>query len=180
MGKFQYFTAVSLDGFIATGTDSLDWLLNAEETGTEGRIEEFYAGVGCLVMGGTTYQWILDHFEGEWPYSGTPVWVFTHHEMPVYPGGDVTLIRGDVEEFVPDFLRDAGDKDVWVMGGGELAAQFAAAGHLDELILTVMPVILGSGKRILPLAGGPRQLELLESAAVGNVLELRYVLKPSS
>ncbi|MFJ3956646.1 dihydrofolate reductase family protein [Arthrobacter sp. NPDC090010] len=178
MGKFQYFTAVSLDGFIATDDDSLDWLLNAEETGTPGRYEEFYSGVGCVVMGGITYEWLLEHFEGPWPYAGTPVWVFTHHELPVYPGADITLVRGEVREFVPDFLRDAGEKDVWVMGGGQLAAQFAAAGHLDELILTVMPITLGSGKRILPLEGGGRLWELRESRAVGSVLELRYEAAP--
>ena len=174
MGKFQYFTAVSLDGFIATEDDSLAWLFHEGQDGTPGRYEEFYAGVGCLVMGGTTYEWVLEHHDGPWPYAGTPVWVFTHHELPVFPGADVTLVRGDFQEFIPDFLRDAGEQNVWVVGGGELAAQFAAAGHLDELILSVMPVTLGAGKRLLPLTGGERRWELTGCGAAGSVVELRY------
>ena len=80
-----------------------------------------------------------------------------------------------MHEFIPDFEADAGTRNVWVVGGGNLAAQFAAAGHLDELILSVIPVVLGDGKRLLPLEGPTPPLELTASRTMGRgIVELRY------
>ena len=71
-------------------------------------------------------------------------------------------------------------KNVWVVGGGNLAAQFAAAGYLDELILSVIPVVLGDGKRLLPVEGPTAPLELTASRTMGRgVVELRYNLNPA-
>jgi dihydrofolate reductase len=176
MSTVQYYVASSLDGFIATADDDLAWLLQFD--GFEGGKESydtFMAGVGCIVMGGSTYQWIMDHEPGNWPYPGTPCWVFTHHEFTAPPGADVTFVRGEVSEFADDFTRDAAGKNIWVVGGGELAAQFADAGLLDELIVSIIPVVLGQGKRLLPLKGPTPPLELADSRTQGRgIVELRY------
>jgi dihydrofolate reductase len=82
-----------------------------------------------------------------------------------------------VGEFIADFRRSAGDRNIWVVGGGNLAAQFADAGLLDELILSVIPVVLGAGKRLLPLKGPTPPLQLAASRTLGRgVVELRYLL----
>jgi dihydrofolate reductase len=85
-------------------------------------------------------------------------------------------VRGEVTEFIDDLRRDAGGKNIWMVGGGELAAQFADAGLLDELIVSVIPVVLGGGKRLLPLVQGPTApLELQEARPQGRgIVELRY------
>jgi dihydrofolate reductase len=176
MPRFQYFVAASLDGFIATAKDDLAWLFEFDgfEGGKES-YESFMDGVGCIVMGSGTFAWLMEHEPGSWPYAATPCYVFTHHEYAAPPGSDITFIRGPVQEFIQDFEADAGAKNVWVVGGGNLAAQFAAAGHLDELILSVIPVVLGDGKRLLPLEGPTPPLELTASRTLGRgIVESRY------
>lgn len=178
MPRIQYFVAASLDGFIATSGDDLGWLLQFDgfEGGSES-YESFMADVGCIVMGGETYAWLMEHEPGKWPYPSTPCYVFTHHEHAAPPGSDITFVRGSVTEFADDFRTDAAGRNIWVVGGGNLAAQFAAAGLLDEIILSVIPVILGDGKRLLPIQGPTPPLELTASRTLGRgIVESRYLL----
>ncbi|WJH26143.1 dihydrofolate reductase family protein [Pseudarthrobacter defluvii] len=182
MPRIQYFVAASLDGFIATTTDDLGWLLQFD--GFEGGADsynDFMSGVGCIVMGGETFAWLMEHEPRNWPYTGTPSYVFTHHEYRAPDGADITFVRGDVQEFIADFRRDAGDRNIWVVGGGSLAAQFADAGLLDEIILSVIPVVLGAGKRLLPMKGPTPALELAACRTLGRgIVELRYLLPAAS
>ncbi|GAC1601052.1 MAG: dihydrofolate reductase family protein [Pseudarthrobacter sp.] len=176
MSRIQYLVAASLDGFIATAKDDLAWLLAFDgfEGGKES-YDSFMDQVGCIVMGGETFTWLMEHEPGEWPYTGTPCYIFTHHEFAAPPGSDLTFVRGPVEEFIADFISDAGAKNIWVVGGGNLAAQFAAAGRLDDIILSVIPVVLGDGKRLLPVEGPTPPLELTASRTLGRgIVELRY------
>lgn len=176
MARFQYFVASSLDGFIATANDNLDWLLQFDGfDGGKESYDAFFADVGCIAMGGETYAWIREHEPDSWPYPEIPCWVFTHHELAAPKGADVTFVRGPVREFVPDLASDAGGRNVWVVGGGVLAAQFAEAGMLDELIISIIPIMLGGGKPVLPVSGVTRPLELISSRTMGRgVLELHY------
>ncbi|WP_144670148.1 dihydrofolate reductase family protein [Arthrobacter sp. U41] len=176
MPAFQYFVASSLDGFIATRDDNLDWLLQFDGfAGGKESYDAFMADVGCIVMGGDTYAWLRKHEPNNWPYPATPCWVFTHHEHAVPKGADVTFVRGPVAEFVEDLRADAGDRNVWIVGGGVLAAQFADASALDEIIISIIPVVLGSGKAVLPMAGPTAPLELISSHTLGRgIVELRY------
>lgn len=178
MSRLQYFVGSSLDGFIATPDDDLAWLLQFDgfEGGKES-YEAFMAGVGCIAMGGETYRWLLEHEPGNWPYPETPCWIFTHHEGSAPKSANITFARGDVRGFVDDLRADANGRNVWVVGGGNLAAQFADAGLLDDLIVSVIPVVLGDGKRMLPLGKPTPPLELLSSNVLGRgVVELRYRL----
>ena len=176
MFGFQYFVASSLDGFIATADDELDWLLQFDRfAGGKESYDAFMSDVGCIVMGGDTYAWLRKHDPGSWPYPATPCWVFTHHELSAPRGADVTFVRGPVAEFVEDLRVAAGGRNVWIVGGGVLAAQFADAGALDEIIISIIPVVLGSGKAVLPMTGPTAPLELLSSHTMGRgIVELRY------
>jgi dihydrofolate reductase len=158
----QYYTATTLDGFIADPDDSLDWLFTRERE-ENGLLNygEFIAEVGAMAMGSTTYEWILDHefagkdpAEWKWPYD-IPCWVFTHRRLPVVPEGNVAFTEADVESVHEEMVGAAGDRNVWIVGGGDLAGQFADAGLLDEVIVSIAPVTLGAGKPLLP-----RRIEL--------------------
>lgn len=176
MSSLQYFVASSLDGFIATADDRLEWLLQFDgfAGGTES-YDAFMADVGCIVMGGETYAWLMEHEPGNWPYPTTPCWVFTHHELSAAHGTDITFVRGPVGEFVEDLKEAAAGRNVWIVGGGVLAAQFADAGLLDELIISIIPVVLGNGKQVLPMEGPTPPLELISSQTMGRgIVELRY------
>ena len=162
MSLTQYYTATSLDGFIADADNSLDWLFTRDrEEGGPMSYEDFIAHVGALAMGSTTYEWILDHeFAGKppsewtWPYE-VPCWVFTHRQLPVVPEAAVEFTSGDVRAVHDAMVGAAGGRNVWIVGGGDLAGQFADAGLLDEVIVSIAPVTLGAGAPLLP-----RRIEL--------------------
>lgn len=84
-----------------------------------------------------------------WPYI-QPAWVFSRRALPVIAGADVRFVNGEVRRFYPDIRAAAGDKNIWLVGGGDLAGQFYDAGLLHELIVHIGAVILGSGKPLLP------------------------------
>lgn len=152
MTRTIYYTATTLDGFLADEQDSLDWLFvqDHDQSGPMNH-EEFMAGVGALVMGATTYAWIRDHLAktGEkWSYAA-PSWVLTHQDLEPL-ADNVRFARGDVGAVHAEAVTAAAGKDVWVVGGGPVAAQFAEAGLLDELMVSIAPVTLGSGRPLLP------------------------------
>jgi dihydrofolate reductase len=158
----QYYTATSLDGFIADPNHSLDWLFTRKRD-PEGPLNyrEFIAHVGAIAMGSTTYEWILDHefrakepAEWKWPYD-VPCWVFTHRELKVVPSARIAFTSADVQSVHREMAAAAGDRNIWIVGGGDLVGQFADVGLLDEVLVTIAPVTLGAGASLLP-----RRLEL--------------------
>jgi dihydrofolate reductase len=177
----QYYTASSLDGFIADPEHTLDWLLqfgSVEETS----YPEFIREVGALAMGSTTYEWILRHQAGAeagaahpaWPYE-QPTWVFSSRSLPRVPGADIRFASGDVRPVHREMVAAAGGKNVWIVGGGELAGQFHDHGLLEELIVQITPVTLGAGAPLLPRAITKPPLRLVSVATYGDAFaELRY------
>lgn len=146
-----YYTASSLDGFIVDDEGSLDWL-TSRKVDVDGPFgyEAFAKGVGALAMGSTTYQWIVDNHAGPWMYE-QPSWVLTRRSGVIADGHPVATYAGEVAELYPTLVAAAGDRDVWVVGGGDVAAQFVAAGLIDEMVVSYAPCTLGQGARLLPL-----------------------------
>ena len=191
MAVTRYYCAVSLDGYIAESDDRLDWLLgyqgSYEGNGAkpvEGGYEQFYAAVAALVMGSVTYEWILDHLDvaggGQWPYRGKPTWILSSRarRVPEGEGVDVRIAAASVPELYDEMAAAAGDKVLWVVGGGNVASQFADEGLLDEVHVTVVPVVLGQGKPLFDrrLPGPPMQLTDVLPRPSGMV-ELRYEVR---
>lgn len=173
MTRYRFFTATTLDGFLADEHDSLDWLMS-QPTGDESILpyEDFIAEVGAIVTGRSTYDWVLEHegiVEGAWVFT-QPTFLFTHRP-PSEEREGVTVVSGPPAAHRAAIEQAAGEKDVWIVGGGGLAAEFARAGMLDELFASIAPVTLGAGK---PLLGGRFDLELLEHGTNGALLEARY------
>ena len=177
MSRTQYYTAATLDGFIADPDNSLEWLFNRErEEGGALDYEGFIAEVGAIAMGSTTYEWILDHGSARWPYE-QPCWVFTHRELQVVPNAEIEFVSGDVSPVHEAMVRGADGRNVWIVGGGDLAGQFADAGLLDEVLVTIAPVTLGAGAPLLPRR---IELSLEEVARNGDFVCARFgVVRPS-
>ena len=180
MSPTQYYTATTLDGYIADPDDSLDWLFTRNQDG-EGLLNygAFIANVGALTMGATTYEWILDHelsdkdlADWKWPYD-VPCWVFTHRDLTPVPGAPVEFTSADVASVHAEMRAAAGDRNLWIVGGGDLAGQFADAGLLDEVIVYVAPVTLGRGKPLLPRR---MELRLEETGRNGDFVCSRYAV----
>ncbi|MDP3894887.1 dihydrofolate reductase family protein, partial [Nocardioides sp.] len=128
MTRTTYYTATTLDGFIATPDHSLEWLLtrDVDQDGPMG-YAELIARIGAIVMGTSTYRWIQDHTRGKddpWEYE-VPCWVFTHQDLAPIGDGDIRFVQGDVDDEYAAIAAAAGDRDIWVVGGGDLAGQFA-------------------------------------------------------
>jgi dihydrofolate reductase len=190
VGRVQYYCAATLDGFIADADDGIDWLTgyqgSYEGTGAEpgpmsegGSYERFYEDVGALVSGSTTYEFVFDHVGegGNWPYAGKPYWVLSSRELGTPDGEDVRIANARVADLHEELMEAAGDRNLWIVGGGNVASQYAGAGLLDEVILTVVPVVLGDGKPLFddPVPGGPLKLTGTGVYETGMV-ELRYEL----
>ncbi|MFW0785056.1 dihydrofolate reductase family protein [Gordonia sp. CPCC 206044] len=157
----RYYTATTLDGFLADEHDSLEWLLS-QPIDEEGAMnyEDFIADIGAIAMGATTYQWLLDHelSDGKpWPYT-QPTFLFTHRGVsPV--DESIRVVAGKPSEHRTEILAAAAGSDVWVVGGGDLAAQFAEDHMLDEMIVSIAPVTLGAGRPLFPR---PFDFELID------------------
>ncbi|MFO1270354.1 MAG: dihydrofolate reductase family protein [Rubrivivax sp.] len=172
----QYYTASSLDGFIATADDSLEWLFPLGDV-NDTSYPAFTREVGALAMGASTWRWMLRHVVGAgqpWPYT-QPTWVFTHGTPEALPGADIRFVQGDVRPVHAQMQAAAGALNLWVVGGGDLAGQFHDAGLLDEIFVQVGSVTLGAGKPLLPRAIVSPALELVSVRQVGRgFAELHY------
>ncbi len=134
-------------------------------------------------MGSATYEWMLRHVVGPeakrrapWPYA-QPAWVFTSRALAAVPGADIRFARGDVRPVHAAMVAAAGGKNVWIVGGGDLAGQFHDHGLLDEMFVQVGSVTLGAGKPLFPRAVTRPSLRLVSARAVGpGFAELHYEL----
>ncbi|MEV8504417.1 dihydrofolate reductase family protein [Actinoplanes sp. NPDC051475] len=182
VAKTQYYTATSIDGYTADLDNSLDWLFEVDE-GTDNPFGAFFSNVGAFAMGATTYEWVLknDNVVEEpqnWHemYGDVPCWVFTHRELPLVPDANIFMVSGDVRRVHHAMTVAAQGRNVWLAGGGDLVAEFADAGLLDEIILAVAPAILGAGTPLLPRHLSARQLALTNVAQMGQFAYLSYAV----
>jgi dihydrofolate reductase len=156
-GRLRVFIATSLDGFIAGPGDDLSWLPEPRDDEDHG-YGAFIADVGALLMGRRTYEVVVG-FGGEWPYGERPVLVATGRPLDAPAAPSVRTAAGRAEELRAAALGAAGGRDVYV-DGGALIRTMLAAGLVDEMTITLVPVVLGDG---VPLLGGLRRRLDLET-----------------
>jgi dihydrofolate reductase len=150
--KIVYSVAVSADGFIARPDGAVDWLDRPRPKGGYG-MAKFFQSVDTLVLGRKTYDFAVKHGRKDVePEKKNYVFSRTKKKLP---SAKVELVSGDVKGFAKRLRAEKG-KNIWVMGGGEIAAAFLDAGELDEIVLHVIPVLIGEG---IPLFG-PRQRQV--------------------
>jgi len=182
--KVIYKTATSLNGFIADPGNSLSWLFEIPHDDVPDPAE-FMSGMGVLVSGANTYEWVVR--EGnllaepeKWKlfHGDLPMFVFTHRTLPRPEGADVRFVTGPPAGHFPAIAAAAGDRPIWLFGGGDLVGQFYDAGHLDEIILTVAPVALSGGAPLLPRTILSQHLTLTSVTKSGPFADLTYTVTP--
>jgi dihydrofolate reductase len=168
--KFVLFTAVSLDGYIATKEHSLDWLFAVDGEGDSGT-SRFFDTVETILIGKTTYDWIMEHEKDDFQYKDKKCYVFsrTKRENTEH----VTFINGDVVQFAEN-LKSKDGKDVWIMGGGELLHSFMQERLVDEIIVTIAPVLLGGGIPLFKEKDFQTKLLLKNVTRYNQFVELQY------
>ncbi len=184
--KTQYFTATSLDGFIATEDDSLEWLFPLGDL-NDSSYPAFISEVGALAMGSATYEWMVRNAEkvaaetgSSWPYT-QPTWIFSSRKLPNIDGANIQFVNGNVRQVHPEMRAAAGSKNIWIVGGGDLAGQFYDAGLLDELIIQIGSATLGKGKPLFPRRVLSPNLRLVSVRQIGTgMAELCYEVHKES
>lgn len=169
-GRVRAFLAMSIDGYIAGPDDDLSWLPMGDLPGPGALdLEHFMAGVGAILMGRRTWD-IVAGFDS-WAYGDTPVLVAT--SRPLTPDrGTVRSVNGPIDDLVDLALTVADGRDVYV-DGGVMVQKTLEADRLDELIATVVPVVLGGGVPLFATSAGARHFTFAPPAPYGSMVQLR-------
>ena len=191
MGKIILYIASSLDGYIARKNGDIDWL---PESNTSG-YDKFYETIDAIVMGKTTYNQVLTF--GEYPYKDKKSYVFTRSNngsakdenvefvssvdkfvKDIFPRENIWLVGGSsVDKFVKDIFPNLGE-NIWLVGGGQIISSFVNHGIIDEIILSIIPKVLGNGISLFHNIQKETNLELIKTTPYDKLVELHYkVLK---
>jgi dihydrofolate reductase len=173
-GKVVVNRAMSLDGFVAGPGDSMDWIF---EHFQQDDFPEVMAATGAMLVGRRTHEvgqrMAASSSEPDPSYEGGPQFVLTH-EPPADPIPGITFLTGDVEDAVATALRAADGKDLEILGS-DVAAQCLQRGLVDQILVYVLPVLLGDGTPFLSSPGFDRiDLEPLDTTRAGHVTVLRF------
>ncbi|MBP0726981.1 dihydrofolate reductase [Bacillus sp. RG28] len=171
--KLVLFIATSLDGYIATKDDSLDWLFKVDGEGDNG-YSKFYETVDTILLGRRTYDWILDFEKGDFPYKNKDCYVFSRTANQ--DNSNVKFINGDIVHFTNE-LKNKKGKSIWIVGGGELVHAFLKEKLVDELIITVASVIIGKGIPLFKEDDYELELTLKSINRFNQFAELHYEVK---
>lgn len=164
----------SLDGFIARHDNNVSWLdtpADIYEPGVpEGAMGEGMGAIDCFVLGSRTYDHAL---QLGWPYGDIPTIVITHRELPSAPA-NVEFYSGDLTKLVEEMLAPR-HKNIWLVGGAILSQSFLQLGLVDEIRLTIAPVLLGDGLRLFAASGAESHWRLKNVVAYKTgFVELAY------
>lgn len=172
--KLILFIATSLDGYIASIDDSLDWLFKVEGEGDNG-YAKFYETVDTVLMGRRTYDWILKHEHGDFPYKNKECYVFSR--SPMVDNTNVRFLDDDIVRFTQKLKNEEG-KNIWIVGGGEFIHSFIKEKLIDELIMTIAPILIGKGISLFKQGDYELELSLKDTKRFNQFVELHYeVLK---
>ncbi|MDH3488645.1 MAG: dihydrofolate reductase family protein [Nitrosopumilus sp.] len=169
MKKIILFIASSLDGYIARENGEIDWLPKTAESG----YDAFYNSIDTVIMGKTTYDQVLTF--GEYPYKDKKSLIFT--KSSAQNKDENIEFVSDVEKFVKDGFPGSGE-NIWLVGGVQIIASFLNQGAVDEIIIFVIPVLLGKGIPLFKNIENETKLELVKTEKFGQLVDLHYkVLK---
>ena len=173
MRKAIVYIAVSLDGFIADKKGGVGWLVgDGSDPANPGSYPDFVEGVDTVLLGYTTYHQIVSELSpNAWPYDGKETYVLTHRSLPNKPG--IAFVNEEVGSLLGRLKKQTG-KSVWICGGASLVNQALAAKQVDEIVVSVMPVLLGDGVRLFEPGDIGTKLALSSAKPYNGVVDLDY------
>jgi Dihydrofolate reductase len=171
--KLVLFIAASLDGYIATEDDSLEWLFKIEGEGDNG-YSEFYSTVDTILIGRRTYDWIIDKEKDEFPYKNKKCYVFSKSEKG--NNENIEFINQDVVEFT-NKIKTLDGGNIWLVGGGNLLNSFIKERLVDEFIITISPTLIGRGIPLFKKNDFELELKLKDVKRFNQFVQLYYEVK---
>ncbi|WLR59817.1 dihydrofolate reductase family protein [Guptibacillus hwajinpoensis] len=171
--KVSVYIATSVDGYVATEDDSLDWLFKVDPEGDAG-YEEFMKDVDTLIMGRRTYDWVMEQEKGVNPYKGKASYVYTTQSRE--NTDDVTFTSEDPSSLMSR-LNEQGGGTVWLIGGSVLVHEFLEKNLIDEFIISLAPALIGKGIPLFQHSEIKHDLELTDVRQYGQFAQLHYLVK---
>ncbi len=168
--KSTYYLASSLDGFIADSSGGVDWLDEVDIDSADSSYNEFYSNVDALMMGRATYDFI--HEYGSWPYGDKPCWVVSSHPIEALEGCNLQSSM-DINGAWSDAIAKQ-TKHVWIVGGGKLVSSLIQKDLLTHIQVTIVPVLLSEGIRLVDLLPSPRFLSQERTNPGSGSCEILY------
>ncbi|MCT7951933.1 dihydrofolate reductase family protein [Ancylothrix sp. C2] len=170
MRKIILFIASSLDGYIARNSGEIDWLFTDQDYG----YSDFYSSIDTLLMGRKTYEQVLTF--GEYPYQGVKTYVFSKNSR-FSPTPETEIISENIKIFVSN-LKQQNGKNIWLVGGGQLVFELMNEKLIDEVILSIHPIILGEGISLFPAKMTPQFFQLSQCQSYNTgLVQLSYHLR---
>jgi dihydrofolate reductase len=174
MSKVVLNLAMSLDGYIARENGSVDWLDNLDTDGSDLGFSSFLDNVGTIITGRISYEDTKKLSDGNWPFKNKETYVITKGS---YENEDrVYFVKGDLINLIKDLKRNK-QNDIWLFGGGSLIKCFREYNLIDEYIITIIPILLGGGKRLFQATLDNNELELIQVVKCKNIVQLHYTSK---
>ena len=174
MSKIKLYIATTIDRYIAREDGSLDWLESLENpNGYDYGYGEFYGTIDTLIIGRSTYDEILG-FDVEWPYADCKTYIITSDQDYKTTTPNTQAVNELDESFI-NSIKESAQKDIWIFGGGKLITEFLNMNAIDEMLLTIIPVILGSGIPLFPDNPRETNFELINSESFDTgIVNLTY------
>ncbi len=176
MRKLIIYIATSLDGFIAKPNDDLSFLKLVEKEGEDYGYAEFTATIDTIILGRKTYDWVLKEIgSSHYDNGDRNVYVITRTEKPNV--GKTTFYTGDLTELVQQ-LKSQNGKNIYCDGGAEIINELLKKDLIDEMIISVIPVLLGNGTRLFKEGRPEQQLELVNAKTFETgLIQMHYKRK---
>ncbi len=171
MPNIILYVAISLDGYLAKMDDNLDWLNQTTGDGDNG-YGQLYSRISTLVMGRQTFD-VINHLIEPYPHADRMTYIFSH-QTDLNDSETIRVVHGDVRRWYDEYSLHE-DGDVWLVGGGKLITQFLEAALIDEIILSIAPVILGEGIPLWHPISNDSRWHLLNIKQFGQFVQLIYV-----
>lgn len=171
--KVILYIAQSIDGYIATKEDSVDWLFKFEGESDNG-YSAFYEKVDTVLIGKRTYDWIMENTEGKFPYESKAAYVFT--KSLVRDTEDVKFVTENITDFIHKLKQEDGG-NIWLVGGGNILHTFLKENLVDELIITMVPTLLGEGISLFTEGDYQLDLSLKGTKTFNQFVELHYIVR---
>lgn len=171
--RFSVFIATSLDGYIARTNGAIDWLAIVHPVDEAHGYQAFLASVDAIVLGRGTYDTVLGF--DQWPYPGKRVVVMTHRPAEARHGEE--FFSGSAVELAARL----GEAQRVYVDGGNVVSQFFAAGLIDDVTISVIPILLGDGIRLFSGGEGEHRLELESQRSwPSGMVQMRYRVRAAA
>ncbi len=177
MRKVVIYIAMSLDGYVADKNGGVDFLQgDGSDSNNMGSFPEFFENVGDVIMGYTTYNQVITELAPDnYPYTGKKSYVFTSKNLT--NTDEVFFTSQSVEALITERKASSDEGLIWINGGSSIVNQVLKANLANEVIVSIIPTILGGGIKLFQDSSIEQKLTFKDSSVSNGIVEVRYEMR---